>query len=135
MGTIKQSRHVMEVKMNDFTVVECSFCQTQRMRTNFSWCKDCNQLVCANTDVNCGIDCPCCEWFVCGACVIEHSTTCWKQSKEILIRETDQGTVYTFHQEEKTKLDDRITVFSNEYSITEIRIDKTCSEVKLSGAG
>jgi hypothetical protein len=113
--------------VTDFDIIDCSFCQAKHMRTNFSWCRDCDKPACAHTEVNCGIDCPCCDWFICGSCVIKHSVSCWKDWKrnnEVQIEVTEQDTVYTFHQEEKTKLDDQITIFSNEHGVTQIKIGR-----------
>jgi len=100
--------------MNDFTIRNCPICKVDRMQLNFSWCRDCERSACAHTDLNCGIHCPCCSWFVCADCVIKHSKTCWEKDDEIQIKITDKGTVYSFFQEEKANLSDRITVFSNE---------------------
>jgi len=94
------------------------------MRTNFAWCKDCDEFVCAHTDDNCGIWCPGCDNFVCMACVLNHRISCWSENDDVQVEVTDQGTVYTFHQKEKTRFDDKMTVYSNEYGITQIIIKK-----------
>lgn len=63
-----------------------------------------------------------------------HSKTCWIDNKdEIQITMQQQGDdeliVYTFHQEEKTKLSDLITVFTNpDGYITQVIIKKQSNE-------
>jgi hypothetical protein len=113
--------------MNDFTLHKCSFCDVEWARVNFTWCCDCEKPACAHADVNCGIDCPCCDWFVCGACVEEHSNKCWEASdhvKYVSIDETDLGTVYSFFKPEVTKLAKNIVVFSNDQGVAQVRIKK-----------
>jgi hypothetical protein len=83
------------------------------MRTNFSFCKDCSDLACAHAELNCGIDCPCCDWFVCGKCITAHSQECWEAStEECAHTEAEDGDqIYSFFKPEPTRLGDKLTLF------------------------
>ena len=98
--------------MNDFTLHNCCYCTAERMRTNFSFCKDCEDLACAHTELNCGIDCPVCDWFVCGNCIIVHSKECWDPSDDCTRTEDENGDkAYSFFKPEPTRLDDKLVLF------------------------
>lgn len=91
------------------------------MRSNFSICGDCDNLACSHADIPCGIHCPECDWFICGNCILSHIEECWLTSAVEIIN-TPGATEFHFGQEEETKLDPRIKVYSNDQGITKIII-------------